>query len=176
MRRRRLHSCARTSLLAALLFFAGAAPAHADESIIRTPGDHPAYRFEAEPHGIVGYAGPFDSTAFNVGVGFRGTVVILDNGFIPKINNSVGIGFGGDLFFGHATFFIPVVMQWNFWLTNHWSVFGEPGIGFAPNPEKARSVVHPVGYAGARYHFNDTISLTLRIGYPSLSVGASFLF
>jgi hypothetical protein len=67
------------------------------------------------------------------------------------------------------------VMQWNFWLTTHWSVFGEPGIGFAPNAFRGRDVIHPAFYLGGRYHFNEKISLTMRVGYPSFSVGASFL-
>jgi hypothetical protein len=29
-------------------------------------------------------------------------------------------------------------------------------------------------YAGGRYHFSDSVALTLRIGYPTLSVGVSF--
>ena len=172
MRRMRRSLVATVLITTALL----AGSAHADESIIKTPSDHPAYRFEAEPHGLLGYGGPFGGGAANLGAGFRGTIIIVDNGFIPSINNSVGIGFGADIFFGHGTFFVPIVMQWNFWLTNHWSVFGEPGIGFAANPEAGRDVVHPAVFGGARYHFNDKISLTLRIGYPSLSVGASFFF
>ncbi len=74
--------------------------------------------------------------------GSGGTIILLDNGFVKTINNSVGIGFGGDIFFRHGTFFIPVVMQWNFWLSTHWSVFAEPGIGFAANPEADRDVFH----------------------------------
>jgi hypothetical protein len=27
---------------------------------------------------------------------------------------------------------------------------------------------------GGRYHFNDRISLTMRIGYPSFAIGISF--
>ena len=148
--------------------------AAADESIIKNPGDHPDYRFEAEPHGLIGFAGPFERGAADFGAGFRGTIIIVDNGFVKSINNSVGIGFGGDIFFRHGVIFIPVVMQWNFWLTTHWSVFGEPGIGFSPNAFKGRDVIHPALYAGGRYHFNEKISLTLRIGYPAISVGASF--
>lgn len=150
------------------------AVASADESIIKSPGDHPSYRFEAEPHGLLGYGGPFRSGSANIGAGFRGTIIIVDKGFIPSINNSVGIGFGGDIFFNHGTFFLPVVMQWNFWLTPHWSVFGEPGIGIAANPESGRDAFGPAFYAGGRYHFNDKVSLTLRVGYPSISIGASF--
>jgi hypothetical protein len=99
--------------------------------------------------------------------------VIVDNGFIRTINNSVGISFGADLFFSNETLFLPVAMQWNFWLSTHWSVFGEPGVGFAL---KNHDVVHPILMAGGRYHFNDKISLTMRIGYPSFSIGTSFFF
>ena len=148
--------------------------ARADESIIKNPGDHPEYRFEAEPHGLVGFGGPFHRGASEFGAGFRGTVIIVDNGFVKSINNSVGITFGGDIFFGHGTLFIPVAMQWNFWLTTHWSVFGEPGLGFAANPHGNASVLHPVLMVGGRYHFNEKISLTMRIGYPAFSIGASF--
>ena len=151
-----------------------ASPARADESIIKSPGDHPSYRFEAEPHGLLGFGGPFERGRGDLGAGFRGTIIIVDNGFVKSINNSVGIGFGGDIFFGRTTVFVPVVMQWNFWLTTHWSVFGEPGLGFAFNQFKGRDTFHPVIDLGGRYHFNDKISLTMRIGYPSISVGASF--
>ncbi len=148
--------------------------ARADESIIKNPGDHPLYRFEAEPHGLIGFGGPFERGHGELGAGFRGTVVIVDNGFVKSINNSVGITFGGDVFFGRGTVFIPVAMQWNFWLTTHWSVFGEPGIGFAANTFRGRDVVHPVLMVGGRYHFNEKVSLTMRIGYPAFSIGASF--
>lgn len=158
--------------LAATLF--SVSSAHAEESIIKNPGDHPAYRFEAEPHGLLGFGGPFRHGNADLGVGFRGTIILLDNGFVKTINNSVGIGFGGDVYFRHTTLFLPVVMQWNFWLSSHWSVFGEPGIGFAANKESGADVVNPIFMLGGRYHFNDRVSLTMRIGYPALSVGASF--
>jgi hypothetical protein len=147
--------------------------AHADELIIKNPGDHPSYRFEAEPHGLIGFGGLFRDRG-ELGAGFRGTFVIVDNGFVKTINNSVGITFGGDFFFGHNTLFLPVAMQWNFWLSTHWSVFGEPGLGFAVNRDGDRDLVHPVLMVGGRYHFNEKVSLTLRLGYPSFSIGASF--
>lgn len=147
---------------------------HADESIIRNPGDHPSYRFEAEPHGLLGFGGPFRDGRTEPGVGFRGTVVVVDNGFVSTINNSVGITFGADLFLDHGTLFLPVAMQWNFWLSTHWSVFGEPGLGIVANHDRGRDVLQPVMMLGGRYHFTDRISLTMRVGYPSISVGASF--
>lgn len=153
-----------------------AAAAHADETVIKTPGDHPNYRFEAEPHLLLGYGGPFRNGREELGVGFRGTVSIVDNGFVSSINNSVGITFGADVFFRRGTVLLPVAMQWNFWLTTHWSVFGEPGILLAVNRDPGRDILHPVFWAGGRYHFTDKIALTMRIGYPDISVGASFFF
>ena len=162
-------------VLTALATLAASADAHAEESVIKNPGDHPDYKVELEPHGLVGFGGPFDKGRPDFGAGVRATIVLVDNGFIKSINNSVGIGFGGDVFFKKGTVFLPVVMQWNFWLSTHWSVFGEPGVGFSPNAHKNR-FIHPVFMAGARYHFNEKIALTLRIGYPAATVGASFFF
>src|SRR6516165_3675288 len=99
--------------LAVLVLALSAGVARADEhSIIRTPGDHPNYIFEAEPHILVGFGGPFDDNG-DFGVGFRGTVH-LTNGFVSSINDSVGIGFGIDVG-TNGRVLLPVVMQWNFW-------------------------------------------------------------
>jgi hypothetical protein len=162
------------TLVVPLAALAVPSEARADESIIKNPGDHPEYRFEAEPHGLIGFGGPFRRGRGELGAGFRGTVIIVDNGFVKSINNSVGITFGADFFFGSSTLFFPVAMQWNFWLTTHWSVFGEPGIGFSANGDRGASNIHPILSVGGRYHFNEKISLTMRIGYPAFSVGASF--
>jgi hypothetical protein len=64
-------------------------------------------------------------------------------------------------------------MQWNFWLSRNWSVFGEPG-GLVDFSDK-KAKVHPAVYAGGRFHFTDRITLTMRIGHPTASVGVSFL-
>jgi hypothetical protein len=154
--------------------------ASADEWLLKNPGAHPSYVFEAEPHGLVGFAGPFKEKGKGVklGAGFRATIVIADRGILRKINDSVGITFGGDFFFGDkGTVFLPVAMQWNFWLTNHWSVFGEPGFAIAGKRlEFKDEVFHPIIMGGGRYHFTDRFALTLRGGYPAASVGVSFFF
>lgn len=165
----------RTSKLAAALTLGGmlaiARDAKADVSVIGHPGDHPAYTFDAEPHGLIGFAGPFRGGQLHLGAGFRGTFIVADNGMLPGVNDSVGIGVGGDLFLGGGTLFIPVVMQWNFWLTNHWSLFVEPGLGFAIH---GGEFLDPILAIGGRYHFSDKVALTFRIGYPAISIGASF--
>jgi hypothetical protein len=158
---------------AALLF----APAALAQSVIRQPGVHPDYHFEAEPHLLLAIDPPGKGGGAGFGPGFRGTIEIVDNGFISKINNTVGVGFGADYVALTAkgdpgTFIIPVVMQWNFWFDHGWSVFGEPD-GALVIGDKLRA--RPAGFGGARYHFNESIALTLRAGYPAVSVGVSFL-
>jgi hypothetical protein len=145
--------------------------ARADEhSIIRSPGDHPSYIFEAEPHFMIGYAGPFNEGS-NVGLGFRGSFNIA-NGFVPSINDTVGIGVGFDFAPGSGHVYAPIVLQWNFWLSTHWSVFGEPGIAFGSG--NSDTSVFPAFFVGGRFHFNEHVALTLRMGYPDFAVGVSF--
>lgn len=157
---------------AAALFFV--APEALAVNTIKQPGLHPAYSFEAEPHLLLGFDAPVaNGDTSGLGLGFRGTVEIVDNGFVKSINNTVGIGFGFDWLSpaDRNVFWVPVVMQWNFWLSDSWSVFGEPGLGLYLGHA---SGVSPTFYAGGRYHFNDSIALTMRVGYPNFAIGASF--
>jgi hypothetical protein len=142
-----------------------------------------------------GVPGPGDGNG--LGVGFRGSIVIVDNGFVQTINNSVAISFGLDWVHydvddwcddwpgnGNCDWdddanimWLPVAMQWNFWLSENWSVFGEPGLALRFNDEHYDDDLDLdfVFYAGGRYHFGEDVSLTMRLGWPSsLSVGVSF--
>jgi hypothetical protein len=204
-------------LLCSVLAFSALAAkeARAQESIIRQPGNHPNYGIEIEPHLLASFL--LTRAGEGVGIGGRFTIPVVKNGFISSINNNVGIGFGLDWAhyngcyyyyyydprFGYDcpsfnTFIIPVVMQWNFFLGRHWSVFGEPGLAFEYGTfgscpgyyVDARGVVHnypcPVApnhfnfdpfvlFVGGRYHFSDGVALTMRIGWPYFSFGVSFM-
>jgi len=174
------------------------------QTSIRVPGQRPAYSFELEPHVLLTpFGAPDEPSGDGYGLGVRGTVELLPEGFIPKLNDSVGLGFGLDWlhydglngrgYCRHFEYtpegvpvcvetsshsqnylFVPVVMQWNFWLHRQWSVFGEPGL--ALSHRSGDFGVVPVFNAGGRFHFNDSVALTLRLGYPSFSLGVSFLF
>jgi hypothetical protein len=192
------------ALVIAFVLCAISHEAAADTSVIKRPGAHPDYVFEAEPHLSFGFFDPPGHGADEgFGPGFRGTIELVDNGFIKTINNTVGIGFGLDwMFYGdhchgprrgfdrcHDTnaLIFPVVMQWNFWLSRNWSVFGEPGFAFAfvnhdhddfdddfDGDDDDFRFQPFVFYAGGRFHFTDAISLTMRVGWPTFSVGVSF--
>jgi len=180
--------------------------ARADESIIKRPGDHPNYSVEIEPHLLAAF---FRYGATGIGLGGRFTIPIVKNGFVSTINNNVGIGFGLDwihysgCYYGrwyyysgcyYNSFWFPVDLQWNFFLTKHWSVFGELGLGiiysdwggyYGPQPccdrfgcydcGPSRWGLEPVIFVGGRYHFSDAIALTLRLGWPYISFGVSFM-
>ena len=193
-------------LLVPLLVLLAAGAARA-QSTIKSPGQHPHYSFEAEPHVLVGLLDPPGFGAgTGLGVGFRGTFNVAPEGFLPKLNDSVGIGVGLDYLrydgwqgrrggcerfvsapsgapvcvettgnLSRASYFyVPAVMQWSFWLHRRWSVFGEPGV--ALYVEDGNLEFTPfVLYLGGRYHFSDTVTLTLRVGYPTFSLGLSVL-
>jgi hypothetical protein len=188
----------KASLAAALVaapIVLGATAARADDTI-RHPGDHPQYLFEAEPHVLLGWGGPYANEGY--GVGARFSIPVVENGFVSSINNSVAISFGVDLvhydwcWYGpnggcSANYLdFPVAMQWNFFVAQRWSVFGEPGLyifdGFFNDcPGGTQCPGRPWGFGiepalflGGRYHLSSTMALTMRIGFPSFSFGFSF--
>jgi hypothetical protein len=175
------------------------------QSTLKEPGQRPHYSFELEPHVIVT---PFDAPDYSsnggYGLGVRGTIEILPDGFIPKLNDSVGIGFGLDwVHYDLARYrggcrrfeptaanvpvcvdagggasasylYVPVVMQWNFWLHPRWSAFGEPGLAIS-HLNGGSLGVSPDVSVGGRFHASDNVALTLRLGYPAVTFGVSFL-
>jgi hypothetical protein len=85
--------------------------------------------------------------------------------------------------------FFPVVMQWNFFVARRWSVFAEPGLAiyhgffdFCGNVPPGQPCANPTStgvdfalYLGGRFHFSEHAALTMRIGYPTFSIGVSFM-
>jgi hypothetical protein len=212
---RRSQSAVRLLVLVAVTaaMWLGARSAHAEDMIIKRPGDHPTYSVEIEPHLALAFFVPTAGSS-GVGLGGRFTIPIVKNGFISSINNSVGIGFGVDWISyngcyrgrwanpyycnDYSAIYIPVVMQWNFFLSTHWSVFGEPGLAIVHNgygscenyyiDARGTRIAYDCGAApgrfgidpivvffGGRYHFSETVALTMRIGWPYASVGVSFM-
>jgi hypothetical protein len=187
-----------------------ARPAKGDDTI-KHPGDHPKYAVEIEPHGVWGWTHYNYAPVDGFGLGARFSIPVTDDGFVKSINNSVAITFGVDWLHysgtncyyyndprfrgpcydvGDANYlFFPVAMQWNFFVAQHWSVFGEPGLviyhGFfdycgaappgAPCSNPTTTGVDVAFFVGGRYHFGDHVALTMRIGYPTFSLGVSFM-
>jgi hypothetical protein len=70
--------------------------------------------------------------------------------------------------------YLPVVMQWNFWLGRRLSAFGEPGLNLYYLGSHGFSAV-PAFYIGGRVQVSNRITLTARLGYPTLAFGLSFM-
>jgi hypothetical protein len=158
---------------------------------IKNPNDHPDYTAELEPHlnfifyryHYSGYYGRKYKTFGGdpeLGAGFRATIELGDPAFIPKLNNTVGISFGID--FTNCQYcrrddfriWTPVTLQWNFFFNRKWSAFADLGLVFRSEGAYRDLYADPAVMLGGRYHFNDDISLTLRIGIPFVTFGASF--
>ena len=144
------------------------------------------------------------------------TIPFLRNGPVSTINNDMGIGFGLDWltegsgcnnaynFYGQPynyyscsayAVYIPVVLQWNFYLTDIITVYGEPGFAlrythWSWNYNGPLNPICPNGACGwsgsdtspilvvaggAKFMFGRTIGLNVRVGYPYFSVGATIL-
>jgi hypothetical protein len=169
-----------------------AAPAIARaQNVIEQPGAHPPYTWELEPHlgftvvhhgfytgGRAGYATVGDT---DLGLGFRGTYKLVDPGFIPKINNTVGISLGVDLtqcrFWCADSYFLyapEVGAQWNFFFTDKFSALTELGLVFVSAGSFVRPYAKPYMAVGGRYHLSKTTALTLHLGDPFTQFGVSF--
>ncbi len=180
---------------------------------IKEPGNHPDYSVELEPHLLLQWSSGFYGSE-GYGLGARASIPFLKNGPIPKINNNMAIGFGldwahfsgncwgwGNYYYRNGPvpgdqcsgndFWVPIVLQWNFFLTPVISVFGEPGLAIehqsfdypyfvnCPNGACRDTYSHtdlePVFFAGARFLFSDTVGATVRLGWPYISAGISIL-
>lgn len=159
--------------------------------IIKNPSDHPDFRAELEPHGVIvpwgdslGYGRGryfYRGYGFQGGVGFRATIKVADP-VIPRLNNTIGVTFGLDFtnceycYAGREqfSFWTPIGAQWTFFLTRKWSVFADVGVVPFSDGFYRNLWVAPMFEVGGRYHFRDKITLTMRLGFPFISVGVSF--
>ena len=55
------------------------------------------YELEIEPHLVLGTAPPGAGAGSGAGIGVRGSLVILPEGFLPRVNDSVALGVGFDI-------------------------------------------------------------------------------
>lgn len=191
-----------SALLATSFLALSASYAHA-ATVIKQPGAHPEYGFEFEPH----LAFDYDDTHYlndGFGLGASFAIPVMHQGPISTINNNMAVKFGIDFLFhgdcddywGSRTnygdcnaksFMIPVALQWNFYITDIITVFGEPGFYFRhfwADWDYCRNGVcddndnhlGPYFGMGAKFRFGRTAGLTIRTGYPQTTIGATLLF
>ena len=132
-----------------------------------------------------------------VGAGLRLSIPVVQ-GLLRGVPNNLAITFGGDwLHYGDCYYgaecganylMIPAGAQWNVFIGRRLSVFAEGGVfvfkGFfdgcgakdGPGCSSPSDFgVLPMLAVGARVHLGDDVSFTARLGYPTFTLGVSFL-
>lgn len=196
----------RLTTLSWLVFAASLMASHASAQI-RNPGQHTRYVAELEPHLVLQWSQEPAWDDDGVGLGGRATFPVIESGPVTTINNSLGVGVGLD--WAHFDdpcnfginrtgddcsaddFWLPVVVQWNFYFSELISAFPELGLGIQHTRwdntycrvgnnwavcggDESDTDVELVLWLGVRFHLAERFALTLRLGVPSLLLGASF--
>jgi hypothetical protein len=99
--------------------------------------------------------------------------------WIPGPNSTLICTRVGSPYGGAADYiYLPVAMQWNFWLHQQFSVFGEPGLVIYDRRPRyygdSNLGLIPMLDLGGRWHFSKPAALVFRFGYPTFSLGVSF--
>lgn len=177
------------------------------ETVIRHPGQHTPYGFELEPHLVFDWLDDSHWVGDGIGPGLHMAVPFMHQGPISSINNNMALKFGLDITFGgrcywgsryrerydcdSTSFMLPVALQWNFYITDIITTFGEVGLAirhsrwpysFNCNANGTCQATDSDTYAlfysavGAKFMFGRSVGLTVRMGYPHVTIGASILF
>lgn len=185
-------------LAASGLLFASLTPAtaRAQEARYGWAGEPSVYPVEFEPHFTFGAENVYGATGF--GGGLRVSIPVVASLLVNTPDN-LAISFGGDIvhydncyysgFCGANYVMFPIAAQWNIFVARKLSLFVEGGVfvyrgffdecgpggagpGCAPPPDFG---VLPTVAVGARIHVGRNASFTARIGYPTITLGLSFL-
>jgi hypothetical protein len=153
------------------------------------------YPIEIEPHIVFGAENVYGATGF--GAGLRVSIPVVF-GLLKRAPDNLAITFGGDLLHydncyysdqcGANYLMLPVAAQWNVFLARRVSVFAEAGVfvykgffdGCGPSDGPGCSPpsdfgILPTLAVGGRLHLGDNVSLIARLGYPTVTLGVSFL-
>lgn len=129
--------------------------------------------------------GPIPQINNNIGISFGGDLAFFDN---DRCHNHGNDFLGDDC--GGTDLWLPVTFQWNFFFTRVVSAFFEPGLavsywqydwvgvcGGDPCDQHASDLdlAEFVVFFGGRFLFSDRAGMTVRIGWPYVSVGGTFL-
>ena len=130
--------------------------------------------------------GPIPQINNNIGITFGGDFVFFDSDFDCRNNRN---DFLGDECDG-TNLWLPVTFQWNFFFTKVVSAFFEPGLAISywqtdwigdcggdlcEQNSSDLDLAEFVVFFGGRFLFTERAGMTVRIGWPYVSVGGTFL-
>ncbi len=172
-----------------------ASPVLADGEAPTRRDELPPYPIEIEPHFAFGAENVYGATG--LGAGLRVSIPLIF-GHLGQVPDNLAIGFGGDIlhydncYYGNDCganyLMLPAVAQWNVFVARRVSLFAEgglfvykgffngcgPGDGPGCSPPSDFGVL-PTVAVGARIHIGDNVSFVARLGYPTITLGVSFL-
>lgn len=182
------------SAIGALVALGTAAPAFAqDASRADYRGEFASYPIEIEPHFTFGPDNVYGASGF--GAGLRLSIPVI-GGYLGNVPDNLAVSFGGDVLHydncysdacGATYVLLPIAAQWNIFVVRRVSLFVEGGLyfykGFAdgcgpgdgPCSSPSGFGILPTIALGARIHFSPNAALTARLGYPTTTIGFSFL-
>jgi hypothetical protein len=181
--------------MVALAIPALASEARADgEVTMQTLPEPTAYPWEIEPHLTFGPGNVYGNAGYGAGlrVGFP-----FAEGHLGRLPQNLAFNFGGDLihydncYFGNYCganyLLVPAAAQWNVAIARPVTLFLEAGVflykgwfsGCAPgdvgcSPPSDFGLLPTLAFGG-RIHLSENVALTMRLGYPTTTLGVSFM-
>ena len=190
-----LRPCVMTAVSIAALTLTAPARAQREERVVTIEDEPSAYPIEIEPHFTFGPDNVYGNSG--IGAGLRVSIPVVAS-LLVNVPDNLAISFGGDIIHYENCYFgtecganylmLPVAAQWNVFVARRVSLFAEGGVfvykGFFDScgPADGPGCVAPSDFGllptvavGARIHMGDNASFTVRIGYPTITLGISFL-
>lgn len=157
---------------------------------------HPNYAAEIDAHGSIA---AFDKYFVGLGGGVRVTWPIWEHAPFARIDDTLGFGIGLDVIrygayhpqgnqrgpvVGTVAYYVPLTAQWNVWLGSRASLFVEPTLlyRFATYTDSClgntcakQNTWTPTGSVGIRFRIVDHASFNVRVGWPMVSLGGSWI-
>lgn len=182
-------------MAAALCALALASEARADGEVsMQAVHDPTAYVMEIEPHLTFGPDNVYGNSGFGAGVRLGLPLAV---GHLGRLPQNLALNFGGDWIHYDNCYYgsfcsanyvlIPATAQWNVAVARPVSLFLEGGVflykgwfdpcnsGDVGCSEPSDFGLLPTLAVGGRIHVSDDVAVTLRLGYPTTTLGVSFL-
>lgn len=127
------------------------------------------------------------SVGFPLGVGVSYFQPLINDGFVPNLNDSFNLEVGANLTFawygGYSMWLaVPVTVNWMLHFTREFSGYLKLGaalnftFGYWASRGAAFLSAFPIGGVGIMYKLNQSLTLRLEAGYPWLALGLGFAF
>ena len=153
------------------------------------------YPVELEAHFAFGPDNVYGNSG--IGAGARASIPLVAGVFSPRVSDNFALSFGADVLHYDNCYYnnrcnanylmVPAAAQWNLFLGRHVSLFGEAGAFFYRgffdecrsgdvNCTTPRDLgVLPTLAIGLRGYVTRDVAIIGRLGYPTTTVGVSFM-